>query len=1727
MAQDDPFFSALDEVRGSAGQADADPFLAALDDVRSTPASRGREFQAATERLAAGGPVRPSEVGPGNYRPFSSAAIQPKTSHQTSEIRARRQASLDGRVSIEPMPSHAVPTPPGPSLIDRAIPTAMRVGGAVAGGVLGSPLDLFVGPAGTLAGSAIGSGVGEYAAEQYETMRGQRQAINPTQVALQTGLGAIPLGRAPGAGATVEELLRYAGTVAPRRAAQGAAFGAGAATATHYVDTGELPSPSDLVAPSAFGAVFGGLGGRYLERPALQGRAARQAEQEALEAVTRFLNQRALPPGPSFVAPERGPAGRPGQVIDVTPSPRVPRAEDSYVRAVPGDYARRAARGALPSGPRFIADAAGHVAPMEQAGDAFGQALADVRREAATVPPAGPDPSGVRSVPAVPVAYTFEQARGAKGRASQRLVPSQYSGDVNAVPAPHVPPITPDLDHALRWIETDYAEHAPTRRGFIEAGAGRGGDLEVVPGAAGTNIHDYITGQRYDRGAVLKAIQNLRAGKLTPLGADVLEVARELAAGNRSAVSRMTLPPEAAGDLTGTVWASRRAAAGEGAPGALRVRPLSSLSPEQAAVQERVASALEQHPERYVQAYRERFGNLVSADAAKAIVSPEYATSAAYRTANDLAVHRPGSALAHAVYERLLEEPTPAGKDPLVVFTAGGTGAGKTSGLREVYPALADNAKIVVDSTLSDLEGATRDIERAVETGHQVGIIYTDRDIEDAFRATLERAGREGRPVTINTHVRTHLRAPDVLRALEQRFAGDPNVDFLAVRNTPAGREPVPIETIQPKGYNEGDVQARLGQILDAESAAGRVSPELRAAVRPQTSGVPEGAADYRGGLREGPSAASTGEAGRPLGSSPPSTTSETGAIRPELMVRLGTGAAGAGAGYATGDDRKDRLERALIGGLAGFAAPSMLPSRGGGATHPAQTLESGARMVVSGRRGTAGTLRTVPTTPIPQAEPIPRARLLEFPSLQKQPAEVRDGIAAILEQHGGFTAQRRHVQSVERTQALADRLEVPLRELRPGTALNAEELEAYKNAVASVMTQRQPLLEKIQRGTANDVEKLQFAKLTDEATVLIANFRGAKAEAGRALNILRAKARVLEYGDSSLIEAAIKAPGFDGNIKQLAAEVAAAAGDPLKQLQILQRTASGTFYQKAQAAYYNSLLSGVKTHLRNAIGNSANAVANLLTPIGAAPIDVARAALTGTPREVYLRELPEGVVATFTAMPQAFRDFLFTVRNGFTPFTVAQAAAGAFDTPRVEVPGGMLTNWPSRMLEASDTFFRSLARNQELHMGAFAAARRGRASGLTVRMADLLAGTSPEAQALAQRADDFARRAVFQEDPGAAINYLLQIKSNPRVHPAIRTAATFIAPFVRTPSNILRQGMEASPIGFVMPSAHQGGREGVQALGRATLGSLALAPLAYLAATGRLSGNGPTDRGEREALYDKGWQPNSVKIGDSWVRYQLFQPLSVPMAAVGNAYERFHASDRKDKAAEESMLQAVTGAAASLMDQSFLAGLNGLLDAVSDPEKNAQRFLSTFAQGLVPGSGLLRNITQAVDPKIRKPEGIVESVKTITPGLSQTVPARQSRFGEDVTRPGGPIRRGFIVPEVSKEKHDAVADALSELGIHPEVPRGHLVRQGQVVKLTRDQEQVLIKAIGQERRARLERIFQARGFRAMPENAKRQLIETTLSAVTRDVNNQAYTRIRRGAPLSVDVLAAAAAASR
>ena len=101
---------------------------------------------------------------------------------------------------------------------DRLIPTGLRVGGGVTGGIMGGAAGSIVPGAGTIGGVALGGGAGSYIgdalAQGYEYLRGDRpEGYNVKSGLVEGGLGAIPLmGKAPAMTAPAKEWFRHAAT---------------------------------------------------------------------------------------------------------------------------------------------------------------------------------------------------------------------------------------------------------------------------------------------------------------------------------------------------------------------------------------------------------------------------------------------------------------------------------------------------------------------------------------------------------------------------------------------------------------------------------------------------------------------------------------------------------------------------------------------------------------------------------------------------------------------------------------------------------------------------------------------------------------------------------------------------------------------------------------------------------------------------------------------------------------------------------------------------------------------------------------------------------------------------------------------------------------------------------------------------------------------------------------------------------------------------------------------------------------------------------------------------------------------------------------------------------------------------------------------------------------------------------------------------------------------------
>ena len=243
-----------------------------------------------------------------------------------------------------------------------------------------------------------------------------------------------------------------------------------------------------------------------------------------------------------------------------------------------------------------------------------------------------------------------------------------------------------------------------------------------------------------------------------------------------------------------------------------RARPLADTDEE--AVRATIISKLESDPERYLGDYARRFGNVLNADDAATLFSEYGENPAKYR----VAVHPAAQWIRDELFRRALNT---SGSDQFrVVFTAGGNAAGKSTAVA-FSGTDSDSAAAVLDSTFSNYEHARVLVDQAASAGKRVTVLYVNRPLDDALMSMLDRAGTEGRVVTLNQLIESQRGAAGTVRKLWGTLGGRPGFTFRFLMNAPDGLREGGVDVAQPAAYT-GSRDA-LDRILDAEYQAGRI----------------------------------------------------------------------------------------------------------------------------------------------------------------------------------------------------------------------------------------------------------------------------------------------------------------------------------------------------------------------------------------------------------------------------------------------------------------------------------------------------------------------------------------------------------------------------------------------------------------------------------------------------------------------------------------------------------------------------------------------------------------------------------------------------------------------------------------------------------------------------------------------------------------------------------------
>ena len=439
----------------------------------------------------------------------------------------------------------------------------------------------------------------------------------------------------------------------------------------------------------------------------------------------------------------------------------------------------------------------------------------------------------------------------------------------------------------------------------------------------------------------------------------------------------------------------------------------------------------------------------------------------------------------------------------------------------------------------------------------------------------------------------------------------------------------------------------------------------------------------------------------------------------------------------------------------------------------------------------------------------------------------------------------------------------------------------------------------------------------------------------------------------------------------------------------------------------YISMLSSPKTHIINFTTNLIQGmITRPATRLATAGIDVIKSMVKGTEREFLFKQVPAYYKGMFGSTKEAFKEAVNVLKG------------------RTEIFRPDLTNIPTeskltkpfypvlRFLEASDKFWRTLITGAEQE----ALIKGGMEKGKALQEAAKTAEELIFRKALDAKNKTGQGKLLSNIDKFTGIIYKLR-----ESHPTVR----WFVPFLQTPMNILKQGIEYSPLGIMTlrQNTHK-----VEQLGKMFVGSAVMGLSGWAAAEDKVTWAMPKNQKDKEVFINTGRKPYSININGHDISLIKLGPLAYPFAMA--AAIKWYAKDNP-KAVTDSVIEktskAIAGIAEFFSDQSYVEGFGDLIDIVNGgDEKALNAFLSVVNLGkqLIPLAGLEGWIARIVDPIYRNPEkdftikSIKDSLAVGIPGLSKTVEPYETLEGEPSKRdyPLGeaisPFNIGKIKPE-------------------------------------------------------------------------------------------------------------------
>jgi hypothetical protein len=619
--------------------------------------------------------------------------------------------------------------------------------------------------------------------------------------------------------------------------------------------------------------------------------------------------------------------------------------------------------------------------------------------------------------------------------------------------------------------------------------------------------------------------------------------------------------------------------------------------------------------------------------------------------------------------------------------------------------------------------------------------------------------------------------------------------------------------------------------------------------------------------------------------------------------------------------------------------------------------------------------------------------------------------------------AQRGRIAQSQ-TKKLADDLGMDVEELlerQPGQAFNAEQVFAARELYTASGKKVEELAKRAASANAGEIDQFMLRKQLATHYAIQSEVLGVRAEAARALGAWRITSTG-EQGARAISEI-IERHGGAGVTKELAIRIASASAkgnlSPQALTMMARRGWMATTRDAVKEVYVLGMLWKPTTHLVNILSNSSMIGINIAERGIAAQISRITPGQGVQPGEAVsmLGAIPnaigEGLEYGWKALKTGetgrvmskteLREATITSERIAVEAKMKPAQAARFQESAVGRGIDLLGNinrLPGNALAAEDEFFKTVTYRAEVSA---LANREARLRGLQGEEAtNFIAKTLQEPPAqMRLEAADAALYNTFQNTPGWFIRGLMMARDSGSMNPSFLTV-----PFLRTLGNISAATFERTPAAPLVRRWREdivaGGARRDVAIARTAMGTMVMSTINEMANSGIITGAGPRNRADREALERTKWQAFSVRVGDTFVQYDRLDPMGSVLAfgaLVNDAFNETELDEEDLTLWEQNMMPIGITMGEMLMNRTWAQGLTNTIGAIRAAQSggSATQVVTSISRNFVPAASAFDFMREFTDPVSREPLDPFDAMKARLPIFSQNVLKRRDLWGQAI----------------------------------------------------------------------------------------------------------------------------------